>query len=130
MSDRDIEILYIEDNEMIIKLMERIVTMHSRAAFSFERTGAAGLKVAKDRHPAMVFLDHHLPDMRGLDVLVALKEDPQTALIPVVILTGDSTAGDERVFIEAGALAHILKPIDPHYVLTLIDSAIGQAAND
>src|SRR4030095_17016488 len=59
-------------------------------------SGAAGLSQARGERPDIIFLDLMLPDIGGPEVLAALKVDPATADIPVVVVTGKILDEAER----------------------------------
>ncbi|HVY04220.1 MAG TPA: response regulator, partial [Caulobacterales bacterium] len=71
--------------------------------------GRAGLQLARTVKPALVLLDIRLPDLSGWLVLEALKHDPATADIPVVVLTIED---DRARALALGASEHLLKPAD------------------
>jgi len=58
----------------------------------------------------LVVLDLDLPDMHGLDVLGAIRADPQTGLLPVVVFTSNATGDDIRRSYELGANGFVRKP--------------------
>jgi CheY-like chemotaxis protein len=76
-------------------------------------SGAAAVSRARTAKPDLIVLDLRLPDMSGWDVCSALKSDPQTAHIPIVILTAAAspTLGEEAA--RFGCAAHLLKPCFP-----------------
>jgi DNA-binding response OmpR family regulator len=63
-------------------------------------------------HPAFVLLDLLLPGLNGQDVLVALRTDPSTRSLPVIILTASLNDHDRMISYENGANAFIHKPVD------------------
>ena len=71
-------------------------------------TGDEGLSVVRSHRPVAVVLDLRLPGMDGWEVLAALKDDPQTAAIPVVIVSVIQDRG--RAF-ALGASDYLVKPI-------------------
>jgi CheY-like chemotaxis protein len=60
----------------------------------------------------VILLDVHLPDMDGMSVLRKLKADPETAGIPVVVVSADATSSQRKRMLGSGAVAYITKPID------------------
>lgn len=103
------KILIIEDEPDILRLLEfnlRSVGYSTLRA----TTGREGLDKAKLEKPSLVLLDLMLPDIRGTEVCMQLKGDPQTAHIPVVMLTARSEEVDRIVGFELGADDYITKP--------------------
>ena len=64
--------------------------------------GRQGLELARSHRPQAIILDLHLPDMSGGEVLARLREDPERASIPVVILSADATPGQIDAAARAG----------------------------
>lgn len=79
-------ILLVEDDPMIAQMYQ---TKFSLEGFPIEvaTDGQTGLEKAKTIHPAVVLLDIILPKLDGFSVLKALKEDPATKNVPVILLT-------------------------------------------
>jgi diguanylate cyclase (GGDEF)-like protein/PAS domain S-box-containing protein len=75
-------------------------------------TGAEGLARARAGRPDVILCDRGLPDMDGLDVVVALAADPATAWLPVVVVSALAHFDDVVAGIEAGAHDYITKPFD------------------
>lgn len=72
-------------------------------------TGEEGLSLARHHHPDLIILDVRLPDINGFEVLKELKQQPDTANIPVIIM---SVLNDPKQSIAQGAVEHLLKPVD------------------
>jgi CheY-like chemotaxis protein len=70
--------------------------------------GREGLQAASTNLPALILLDMMLPGMEGTAVLKKLKQDPSTAQIPVIVLTGLSQKNAEKLK-DAGAAAYLEK---------------------
>ena len=122
-------VLHIEDNLSNLKLIERIVAQRPGVEVVAAMHGRLGLELARERRPALVLLDLHLPDMGGEVVLDELRRDPTTASIPVVIVSADATSGQIHRLIDAGATAYLTKPIDVRELLTVLDEALGNPPN-
>lgn len=72
--------------------------------------GEAALLMAGERIPNIILLDMMLPKLDGLEVLRALKHDPQTATIPVIVLTGLGQQNEARLKKEGGgSLLHKIR---------------------
>jgi len=83
--------------------------------------GQLGIELARDHHPHLIFLDLHLPDITGVDVLAALRRNPATRSIPVVILTADATRRELDKLKRLGARSYETKPIGIRRLLELVD---------
>src|SRR5215213_6857080 len=96
-------VLYIEDDDANLRLVERIFARRENIELISADHGLAGSELARARRPVLVLLDLGLPDVSGEIVLERLRGDPATAAIPVVIVSGDAT--DQRVqrLLDSGA---------------------------
>jgi diguanylate cyclase (GGDEF)-like protein len=75
------------------------------------------------RTPDVVLLDVHLPDGLGLEVLATMQKDPETAGIPVIVVTGSMEAGAVRA-LDAGAHDFLPKPFEPEELLARVRAAL------
>jgi len=81
------KILLVEDSKFLRLATERALTAAGYEVVS-AGDGEQALVLAREHFPSLVLLDVMLPKMSGLDVVKALKKDPATASIPVMMLTG------------------------------------------
>ena len=114
-------LLYIEDNRTNARLMQAVVGRRPRWNMIHAEDGCTGLQQAHSLRPDLIFLDLHLPDMHGIDVLRALHADPVTADTPVVIVSADASPGQIERLHAAGALTYVTKPFDVNAILRLLD---------
>ncbi len=87
--------------------------------------GVEGLERARAERPDAVILDVMMPRMDGLDVARALKADPSTAGIPVVLLSAKAQQADLRAGEGTGADEYLTKPFDPFDLLERVASLIS-----
>jgi len=101
-------VLYIEDEEFFAKIISKQLT---EAGFEVVTAadGEGGLKAAQSESFDLIFLDIILPKLGGFDVLKALKGNPATKTIPVIILSNLSSKEDERKARELGAAKFCVK---------------------
>jgi two-component system phosphate regulon response regulator PhoB len=85
-------------------------------------TGAEALARARSLNPAVIVLDLNLPDVSGTDVCRVLKADPQTAGIPVLMLTARGSEGDRILGLELGADDYVAKPFSVREVILRVES--------
>ena len=101
------KVLLVDDSKFLRMANGRAL---SRAGFevSSAADGEEALKVAKDKHPDIILLDMLLPKISGPEVLKALKANPATEDIPVIVLTSLSQKNEEKLLHE-GATAYFEK---------------------
>ncbi|MFP3927979.1 MAG: two-component system response regulator [Desulfobacteraceae bacterium] len=87
--------------------------------------GGKGLDLIKKERPSLVFLDVIMPDIDGFELCRLIKGDPQTAGIPVVLLTAKGQVADRQEGLACGAADYLTKPFDPDQVLTLAKAFLG-----
>src|SRR5262249_14387291 len=105
-------LLYIEDNQSNVRLLERIVSKRRALRLIIASSGVEGLERARSERPDLILLDLHLPDMPGEEVLRQLWSDPATRSLPVAVLSADATPSQRRRLLSSGAVAYLTKPID------------------
>jgi two-component system phosphate regulon response regulator PhoB len=81
------------------------------------QNGAEGLAIAKAELPSVVILDLMMPEMSGMEVCRALRRNPATSRIPILMLTAKSTEGDKVAGLEVGADDYVTKPFSPRELL-------------
>src|SRR4029077_8585711 len=89
--------------------------------------GVSGLRCAIDEAPDVVLLDVELPGMNGLDVCRALRADPRTVPLPIILLTGRSSVKDVVSGLDAGADDFLRKPYDRAELLARVRSVLRLA---
>ncbi|HXG72458.1 MAG TPA: response regulator [Gemmatimonadaceae bacterium] len=124
-------ILYIEDNPSNIRLMERLLERRGGIRLVTASSGDQGLSLAREAAPDLVFLDLHLPDIPGEEVLHRLMSDEATRHLSVAILSADATLVQRERLLALGAIAYVTKPIHFTDVLRLVDERIaGRRSGD
>jgi two-component system response regulator FixJ len=73
--------------------------------------------------PSCLIVDHHMPDMTGLDLLLHLRKEGVT--VPVIVITGQGDPVLKEKAIKAGAVTMLHKPVDGDELIELIESLIA-----
>lgn len=116
-------ILVVEDEESLLKL-ESILFSSKGYQVTGVRDGKSALEAIAVDRPDLVVLDIMLPDLDGFDVCRAIKQNPATASLPVIMLTAKKSSQDLERGKNAGADAYITKPFKSVKVLEVIEGLI------
>jgi two-component system, response regulator len=119
----EIQILLVEDNPADAELTLRALSKNNIAnnvIVACDGEEALDIIFAKgkyssrnpDHHPKLIILDLKLPKISGIDVLTAIKGNPKTRVIPVVVLTSSKEEKDVIESYKLGVNSYIVKPVD------------------
>ena len=115
---------YVEDNETNVEVMRGILAQRPQVELQVSIIGTDGLAAIRARHPDLILLDMHLPDMSGMELLRHLKADARTAGIPVVVVSADALAQQIEAAFEAGASHYLTKPVNVGELLAVLDDLL------
>jgi CheY-like chemotaxis protein len=108
MGERMARILLAEDDRFLRKAAE--ATLRQRGFTVVTAVdGEEALRLARKDVPDLILLDLIMPKLQGFEVLRALKQDPATAHIPVIVLSNLGQAQDVQQTMEGGAVAYFVK---------------------
>ena len=120
-----VDVVHVEDNPSNVLLVERALTRHAGLRVVAVGTVAEAVERIRVLRPALVLLDLHLPDGDGGEVLAALRRDPATRDLPVVVISSDATDLARTRLADAGASDFLTKPIDLGRLLDAVRSALA-----
>jgi two-component system cell cycle response regulator DivK len=103
-------ILIVEDNEKNLKLVRDVLQFKGYQTIE-AGTGEDGVRLAKERHPALILMDIQLPGMDGITALGHLRADSATRAIPVIAVTASAMTHDRQKIMAAGFDGYQSKPI-------------------
>ena len=104
-------ILVVDDDPSIVHLLKEDFTEEGyRVLEGYD--GQAALQLAKSAKPNLIVLDVNMPLINGLKALEFLRERADTKNIPILFLTGETSARLEPALASAPRVAHVKKPID------------------
>jgi two-component system phosphate regulon response regulator PhoB len=116
-------ILIIEDEKDIVDLVE----YHLRqSGFTVIRAldGPSGLEQARKELPSLIILDLMLPGMDGKDICRALKSNPLTQSLPILMLTAKGEEADRVIGFELGADDYVTKPFSPRELVLRVKAIL------
>lgn len=104
-------ILVVDDVEVNVRLLEAKLSSEYFTVITASG-GAEALRLARAEHPDIILLDVMMPEMDGFEVCTRLKADPNTADIPVVMVTALSEVSDRVHGLQSGADDFLTKPVN------------------
>lgn len=119
-------LLVIDDDPSSRELLKRMLEKEGYAV-RLAANGPDGIAAAKESKPDIITLDVMMPSMDGWAVLSALKADPVTAQIPVVMLT---MVDDRPMGFALGANEYLTKPVQKSRVLEAVSRCVGHKSDD
>jgi CheY-like chemotaxis protein len=120
-------VLYVEDSEPNFRLVESVLVDRPGTDLIWAETGQTALDVARSQNPQLVLLDLDLPDIHGRRVLQELQAQPETAKIPVIVISADATPSQIERMLTAGARNYLTKPFDIRRFLCMFDEIFAPA---
>lgn len=112
-------VLIIDDNVDAASLLSMVVSAYGHFA-EVANSGHAGIKMAEDFHPDIVFLDIGMPEMSGYDVAIALRRLPTLRDVFIAAVTGWNDASTRAQVISAGFDLHLIKPASVESILEVL----------
>ena len=117
------KILIVEDETDIAQLVKLYLEKDGFRT-SIATTGSEGLAMIKANRPDMVILDLMLPEMDGLEICKKIRTAPDTALLPVLMLTAKAEESDTIIGLELGADDYVTKPFTPKVLVTRVKALL------
>lgn len=125
-----IKIALIEDEEVLSGVLENKLKREGFDVFS-ARDGEAGLSLVRAVMPDLILLDIIMPKMDGFEVLAHLREDPNLAKIPVIIISNSGQPVEIEKAVSMGVKDCLIKAeFDPQEVLSKIKNQLKSAGKD
>jgi PAS domain S-box-containing protein len=117
-------LLCVEDNPANLKLIEQLIARRPDMRLLTARDGNMGIQIARTSHPELILMDINLPGISGIEALRLLREDPDTAHIPVVALSANAMPRDIEKGLQAGFFRYLTKPIKVGEFMNTLDVAL------
>ena len=120
------KILVVEDEPDICELVRYNL---ERAGYKVVEAhdGEAALAMARSEQPALVILDLMLPEADGMEICRILRGRPETAALPIVMLTAKAAEVDRVLGLELGADDYVTKPFSPRELVARVRAVLRRA---
>lgn len=120
-------ILIVDDNQDLLSSLRFAISVLGDGEFQVEtaKDGAEGLERVYEVHPDCVLIDVKMPTLNGYQLVHVLRGDPDTASIPLVILSALVQERDSLAGMLAGADQYLTKPASPQSIMVAIRHCIS-----
>jgi PAS domain S-box-containing protein len=123
-------LLYVEDNQANMQLVERLIELRSDLRLVGAMDGTQGIALANIHRPDVILMDINLPGISGIQVLKILRQDPATAHVPVVAISANAMPRDIEKGLETGFFRYVTKPIKINEFMDTLDEALKYAEEE
>jgi DNA-binding response OmpR family regulator len=106
------KVLIVEDEKDILQLVKLYLEKEGYRTVTAS-TGSEGLAQVRTEKPDLVVLDLMLPEIDGLEICKRLRSAPDTAMLPIIMLTAKAEESDTIIGLELGADDYVTKPFSP-----------------
>jgi DNA-binding response OmpR family regulator len=121
------KLLVVEDNAELLELL-RLNFKRAGFAIATATNGVEALKKARTLSPDVILLDLVMPELDGFAVCEILRQDPETASIPIIMFTGLGSHLTRLAGMDSGATDYITKPLSPKELVARIELVLRQSA--
>jgi type IV pilus assembly protein PilB len=119
-------VLVVEDNRTISSVVQYFLELEGFEVLLAE-DGLIGLKTAQREHPNVIVTDVNMPTMDGISMVKALRADPLSCDIAILMLTSEDSLDSETRALSAGADDYILKPVEPRRLAARVKALLARA---
>lgn len=113
------KVLVIEDDLLLRDSVVNVLTLRGLTAIAAE-SGDIGLKLAQENIPDLILCDVRMPGLNGYEVLRSLRQDANTAAIPLIFFTAENTPEVMTLGADLGANGYLSKPFSTADLMTAI----------
>lgn len=121
--------LIVDDSKSARIMLQRLLEKMNVITLGVESAEEA-LTYLENQHPDIIFMDHMMPGMDGLEATQTIKSNPKTQGIPTIMYTSKEGDGYNTLAMSHGASGVLPKPANQQAVMAVIDSLQNTAAND
>lgn len=120
----NIRTIMLADDELDIRTVLRILLENPDTQILEASNGTDALAMARQRSPDLIVLDWMMPGLDGFEVLQALRGDPETAAIPIIMLSSRDQPDEIQRVMDLDVTAYLAKPFNPTELLATVEQAL------
>jgi two-component system alkaline phosphatase synthesis response regulator PhoP len=119
------KVLIIEDDPSFLRAISHIVEKEGYSVTSASN-GMKGLSMAKEEKPDLLILDVMLPGIDGFEICNQLRNESQTAKLPIIMLSAKGQENDKATGLNVGADEYLTKPVERAVLLEKITTLLAK----
>ena len=120
------KVLFVEDHEAQRDIVKQVLKQHGYEV-DVARSGEEGLEKTREWHPDVVLMDLRMPGrINGLVAIRQLRDNPDTAVIPIIVISAWGSAEHKKQALDAGANVHFTKPVSIDELIAAINRHLGE----
>jgi DNA-binding response OmpR family regulator len=123
------KILVVDDEIYIVHILDFSLGMEGYEVIT-ALDGEQALEKLHSERPDLIVLDIMMPKLDGYEVCKAIKSNPQTRHVPVILLSAKGRNVDQKMGFDVGADDYITKPFSPRKLVERINQLLGQAVTE
>lgn len=120
-------VLIVDDEDYIREMLNLMLQLHGYQVEEAEN-GKDALNVIQTSKPDVIILDVMMPNMDGITLCKNLRQEPETANLPIIMLSGKTHLGAEREGMRAGANFYMFKPMKTEELIRNIRTVLEDAS--
>ena len=113
------------DDEANLRILVSTTLDEARYRIIEATDGTSALELARQQRPDLLVLDWVMPGLNGIEVVQALRQDPVTAHIPIIMLSARGQETDKERGRSVGTSAYLVKPFSPLELLRTVEEILG-----
>jgi CheY-like chemotaxis protein len=122
------KILYVDDHPDSREIMILNLKL-SHFEVEFATDGLEGVNKAKEWRPDLILMDLRMPRMDGFEAIAAIRSDPTTAHIPIIVTSAWANAKHKQHSLDVGANEHFSKPVNMQHLLLVMNRYLRNKSN-
>ncbi len=127
--DYRMKVLVVDDFATMRKIVRNILKQIGFEDISEAEDGSVALRVIKNEPIGLVVTDWNMPNMSGLDLLKAIRQDPNTASLPVLMVTAEGLKENVMDAVKAGVNNYVVKPFTAEVLQEKLETIFKKQAS-
>src|SRR3989454_1173825 len=123
----DSKILIVEDEQSVVDILRKCLEPEGLQVIA-AYNGQDGLRAVTEARPDLLILDLTLPGLDGFELCRRIRRQPETARLPILVLSGRTEEVDKVVMLELGADDYVTKPFSPKELVARVKTLLRRVS--